>query len=483
MTTKETRPRAIQASDVFLPDAAKDAAVPIWLVSDAAPITALKAEIGETERKWLETVRFTSAAKKQALVAGANGKLGGVAFGLGTGRAGDPSGPSELLIGQLAASLPPGAYRIAGEAANAQLAAIAWGLGAYRFRRYKNSNGDEPPRLRIPESVDRAAVLNIVEAVWLGRDLINTPASDMGPAELEAAARELTKRHKASISVITGDELLEQNFPMIHAVGRASTREPRLIDIKWKKPGGRKDAPAVTLIGKGICFDTGGLDIKPSSGMLLMKKDMGGAATVLALGHMIMGQGLDVRLRVLIPAAENSIAGNAFRPGDVLSSRGGKSVEIGNTDAEGRLVLADAISLANDDKPDTVLVFATLTGAARVALGPDLPAFFCDDEDFSTRLHTVAQSVGDPIWRLPFWPGYERHLDSDVADMNNVYDSPFAGSITAALFLKRFVTHARRFAHFDLFGWRPATRPLGPKGGEPQTARAVFELLKQEFGA
>lgn len=483
MTTKETRPRATRPSDVFVAESSKDATVPIWLVSDASPASAHKSEIGDAERKWLETVRFTSAAKKQAIVPGLSGKMAGVAFGLGNGQAGEPCGPSELLLGQLAANLPPGGYKISGEPANAALAAVAWGLGAYRYRRYKTTGGDEPPRLRLPPGVDRASVLNTVEAVWLGRDLINTPASDMGPDELEAAARELAGRHKAGIGVVTGDELLEQNFPMIHAVGRASTRAPRLIDIKWKKTGGRDDAPAVTLIGKGICFDTGGLDIKPSSGMLLMKKDMGGAATVLALGHMIMGQGLDVRLRILIPAAENSISGNAFRPGDVLASRGGKSVEIGNTDAEGRLVLADAISLANEDHPDTMLVFATLTGAARVALGPDLPAFFCDDDGFAKQLLATGESVGDPVWRMPFWPGYERHLDSDVADMNNVYDSPFAGSITAALFLKRYVTHAKRFAHFDIYGWRPAARPLGPKGGEPQGARAVFELLKRELAA
>lgn len=481
MNTKPTPTRPVQPADLYLSERSKDQSVPIWLVSDAAPLSARHAGLGEEERKWLEAVRFTSAAKKQALAPEGGGRIAGVALGLGNGRSGEPSGPSELLVGQLASSLPQGAYQLPATIAEPQLAALAWGLGAYRFRRYKSGGQDEPPRLKVPEGVDRAGLINMVEAVWLGRDLINTPASDMGPADLEAAARELAKKHKATISVVTGDDLLAQNFPMIHAVGRASVREPRLIDIKWKKTGGRKDAPAITLIGKGICFDTGGLDIKPSSGMLLMKKDMGGAATVLTLGHMIMGQGLDVRLRLLIPAAENSIAGNAFRPSDVLASRAGKSVEIGNTDAEGRLVLADAISLADEEKPDTMLVFATLTGAARVALGPDLPAFFCDDDEFATRFVATARDIGDPVWRLPLWPGYERHLDSDVADMNNVYDGPFAGAITAALFLKRFVRNARRFAHIDMYGWRPAPRPLGPKGGEPQTARAVFEVLKREL--
>jgi leucyl aminopeptidase len=319
-----------------------------------------------------------------------------------------------------------------------------------------------------------------VEAIWLGRDLINTPPSDMGPDELEEAARELAARFGARISVITGTALLEQNFPMIHAVGRASPRAPRLIDLQWSKPGGRDNAPRITLVGKGICFDTGGLDIKPAAGMLLMKKDMGGAATALTLGHLIMGTGLDLRLRILIPAAENSIAGNAFRPSDVLQSRSGKTVEVGNTDAEGRLVLADAISLADEEKPDSILVFATLTGAARVALGPELPALFTNDDAFAASVHTHGLNVGDPVWRMPLWAGYERHLDSDVADMNNVYESPFAGAVTAALFLQRFCKRAKRFAHFDLFGWRPAQRPLGPKGGEPQTARAVFAALEAE---
>jgi leucyl aminopeptidase len=265
---------------------------------------------------------------------------------------------------------------------------------------------------------------------------------------------------------------------MIHAVGRASTRPPRLIDVTW----GRADAPRVTLVGKGICFDTGGLDIKPASAMLLMKKDMGGAAAALALAHMVMAGALDVRLRVLIPAAENSIAGNAFRPGDVLTSRAGKTVEIGNTDAEGRLVLADALALADEERPDTLVSFATLTGAARVALGPELPPLYTDDDAFAGALAAAGLRVGDPVWRMPFWSGYESSLDSPVADMNNVADGPFAGSVTAALFLRSFVKQARRFAHFDIYGWRPAPKPLGPKGAEVQAARAVFEVMRAERG-
>ncbi|HXF54152.1 MAG TPA: leucyl aminopeptidase family protein, partial [Hyphomicrobiaceae bacterium] len=311
------------------------------------------------------------------------------------------------------------------------------------------------------------------------RDLINTPANDMGPAELEEAARAIGARHGARVTSIIGDALIEANFPMIHAVGRASSRPPRLIDVTW----GRSDAAKVTVVGKGICFDTGGLDIKPSSAMLLMKKDMAGAATALALAAMIMGLKLDVRLRVLIPAAENSIAGNAFRPRDVLKTRAGISVEVGNTDAEGRLVLADALTLADAEAPDTLLTFSTLTGAARVALGAELPALYTDEDAFAAQIIAAGDSVGDPVWRMPFWKGYARQLDSDVADMGNVSDSPMAGSIIAALFLRRFVTRATRFAHFDIYGWRTAAAPLGPKGGEPQGARTALAVLEQFYGA
>jgi leucyl aminopeptidase len=385
---------------------------------------------------------------------------------------------AELAVGALPSMMPPGRYRLASAVGDAELAAVAWGLGAYRFRRYKSSNGntDETATLEMPGEAEGGRARAIVEAVAMGRDLINTPASDLGPEELEDAARSLATRHDASATSIVGDDLLARNFPMIHAVGRASQRAPRLIDIAW----GRTQAPRVTLVGKGICFDTGGLDIKPASGMLIMKKDMGGAAAALALGHMIMSAHLDVRLRILIPAAENSISGNAFRPGDVLKSRAGKSVEIGNTDAEGRLVLADALALADEEKPDTLLSFATLTGAARVALGPDLPPFFTDDDAFADAVLSAGLRVGDPVWRMPFWAGYEANLDSSVADMNNVSDGPFAGAVTAALFLRRFVRQARRYGHFDIYGWRPAQKPLGPKGGEVQAARAVFDMLRTQ---
>jgi leucyl aminopeptidase len=471
-------------ADIFTTDMPDDS-IPLYLVREgvAGDLDALS----PAHRTWLEANGFQGgAARKQVALAGADGKLAGIALGLGNGNLGDPCGPSALLVGQVAQSAVAGTYRLAGDIGTdaARLVAIAWGLGAYRFQRCKSApRVAAPARLAWPAGVDRASVTAVVEAIWMARDLINTPASDLGPAELELAARDLAARNSAVVTSIVGDDLLAENFPMIHAVGRASTRAPRLVDIRWQPPGCRADAPRVTLVGKGICFDTGGLDIKPSSNMLLMKKDMGGAATAMALGQMIMAHGLDVRLRILVAAAENSIDGNAFRPSDVLKSRAGRTVEIGNTDAEGRLVLADALALACEEAPDTLLCFATLTGAARVALGPDLPAFFSDDDALAASVATAGLAVGDPVWRLPLWPGYERNLDSEVADMGNVADGPFAGAITAALFLKRFAAGARRFAHIDLYGWRPSLRPLGPKGGEAQTARALFEVLRAELEA
>jgi len=465
---------AWSARDVFDDGTSGDAGVPVWLLQQGENPLGLSA----AQSNWLNAQKFAGGAKKQVSIPGSDGAIAAVALGLGNGRVGEPSGPSDVLAGQLAQTLPSAMYHFAGERAS-ELAAIAWGLGAYRFNRYRSAVDSAAMRakLRIPQSADAARVINTTEAIWFGRDLINTPASDMGPQELEDAARHLAARHGAHVHSIVGDDLLTQNFPMIHAVGRASPRPPRLIDMTW----GPDDAPKITLVGKGITFDTGGLDIKPASGMLIMKKDMGGAATALALAHMIMGQKLRCRLRVLIASAENSISGDAFRPGDILQSRAGISVEIGNTDAEGRLVLADALALADEESPDSVFVFATLTGAARSALGPDLPAFFTDCDTFGASLPVTSAAIGDPVWRMPLWDGYKRHLETEIADINNVWDTPFAGAITAALFLRRFVKNARRFAHFDLYGWRPVLRPLGPKGGEPQTARAVMDHLQREL--
>jgi leucyl aminopeptidase len=456
-----------------LVEGAGEASIPIWFARNRE--WARQAPLSPSQRAWVEAQAFSGAARKHLLLPSADGTLAGAVLGLGE-EGGDFMQRPELAVGQLASVLPPNLYHLADGLGDPGLAAVAWGLGAYRFLRYKSSpEGEGVARLATPAGVERMRALAIIEAVWLGRDLINTPASDMGPEQLEDAVRQLALRHGADVSSVIGDALSSTGMAMIHAVGRASERPPRLIDLSWGRPGARK----VTLVGKGICFDTGGLDIKPASGMLLMKKDMGGAATALALGHMVMESKLDVRLRILIPAADNSISGNAFRPGDVLRSRAGITVEVGNTDAEGRLVLADALALADTERPELLASFATLTGAARVALGPDLPPFFTDDEWLATAIADAARRVGDPLWRMPFWPGYEANLESPVADMNNVSDGPFAGSVTAALFLRRFVKQAVRYVHFDIYGWRPAAKALGPRGGEPQAARAVFELLSR----
>jgi leucyl aminopeptidase len=472
MAAKDKAKHASASAAVLLASEVKKKSVPVWLARNAQWLR--KAPLSEAQRAWVEAQGFKGAARKHALLPGPDGALAGAVLGLGEERATDPMDKPELAVGLLPAILPSGCYHLADDLAEPELAAVAWGLGAYRFRRYKSAGGDDVAQLKVPSGVDHAGALAQIEAVWLGRDLINTPASDMGPQELEDAARLLAKTHGAQVTSIVGDELLARNFPLIHAVGRASPRAPRLIDLTWGRAGKKQ----VTLVGKGIAFDTGGLDIKPASGMLIMKKDMGGAASALALGHMVMAAKLDVRLRILIPAAENSIAGNAFRPGDVIASRAGRTVEIGNTDAEGRLVLADALALADEEKPAAVISFATLTGAARVALGPDLPPLYCDDDALAQSIVAAGNRVGDPVWRMPFWSAYDANLDSAVADMNNVSESPFAGSVTAALFLRRFVKQSARYVHLDIYGWRQAAKPLGPRGGEPQAARAIFEVLR-----
>ncbi|MEZ5817558.1 MAG: leucyl aminopeptidase family protein [Hyphomicrobiaceae bacterium] len=427
---------------------------------------------------WLKAIGFKGAARRHALLPDGEGGVAGAVLGIGDPADLAPSEPVESLVGLLPPVLPSGDWHLATPVANAGLAALAWALGAYRFRRYKSGSADVQPRLALPDDVDRVRLTALAEGVALGRDLINVPANDMGPEEIEAAAARVATHHGARIAVVAGDDLLGRNFPLIHAVGRASPRAPRLIDVT----AGREDAPKVTIVGKGIAFDTGGLDIKPSSAMLLMKKDMGGAAAALALAHMILATGLDVRLRLIIAAAENSVSGNAFRPGDVIRSRAGKTVEIGNTDAEGRLVLADALALADEEAPDYVFTFATLTGAARVALGPEIVPFYATDDALAAALTEAGNAVGDAVWRMPLRTPYESWLDSQVADMNNVAEGGFAGSIVGAMFLKRFVTRARRFAHFDIYGWRPQAKALGPRGGETQAARAVFEALAHIHG-
>jgi leucyl aminopeptidase len=417
-----------------------------------------------------EAQGFEAGAGQVQLLPGTDGTLAAALFGLGSGT------PDPLLAGKLPGGLPAGAYRLVGADDEAQ-ACLAFLLGGYRFTRYRKGK-DKALTLVAPAGIDVAEINRIAGAVRLGRDLINTPSNDCGPADLEAAARALAVRMQASLRVIEGEALLAENFPMIHAVGRASTRAPRLIDLGWGDP----THPKVTLVGKGVCFDTGGLNLKPDAGMLLMKKDMGGAATVLAAAQMIMEAGLRVRLRVLVPAVENSVSGNAFRPGDVLPSRKGLTVEIGNTDAEGRLILADALALADEDEPDLLVDFATLTGAARVALGPDLPPFYTDDDALAASIAAAGIAVADPVWRMPLWQPYAGMLDSKIADINHVSGGAFAGSVTAALFLHRFVEKARSWVHFDVFGWVPAEKPGRPFGGEPQGARLLFRLLDERYG-
>jgi leucyl aminopeptidase len=455
----------IDPSSVLLPPS--ETGVPVILFS-AREWEGARQGLGSSARNWCDAHAFKAQPGRSLAVPGQGGAIAQVL----AGRQDDADG---FALSRLCRTLPPGNYRLEGDVADAGLVALGWCLEAYGFSAY--SKPQQPlAKLVCPRGVDRAAVLRAARATYLVRDLVNTPASDMGPDELEAEAAKLARAHKAKLAVTSG-RALEKGFPMIHAVGRASPRAPRLIDFTW----GPARAPRVTLVGKGVCFDTGGLDIKPASGMALMKKDMGGAANVLGLAQMIMEAKLKLRLRVLIPAVENAISGNAFRPGDVLRSRKGLTVEIGNTDAEGRLVLADALALADEESPDLLIDMATLTGAARVALGPDLPPFYTDDDDLADAMARAGQAENDPVWRLPLWRSYHRLFESSVADMNNAGESGFAGSITAALFLRRFVEKARAHVHFDVFAWTPAALPGRPKGGEAQAMRALFSVIRDRY--
>lgn len=393
---------------------------------------------------------------------------------LGVGDETDP-----FIAAVIAEKGTEGDYFLRGElsAGAAEKAAFGFLLGAYRFDRYKKQKHAKA-RLIAPQGVDVERVRRLASATAVTRDLVNTPAGDMTPSALEDAARSLAKAHDAQVTSVIGDELLRRNFPMIHAVGRAATAAPRLIELVH----GEADAPKVTVIGKGVCFDSGGLDIKNADGMRIMKKDMGGAATALGLAEIVMGEKLRVRLRVLIPAVENAISGNAFRPGDILPTRKGLTVEIANTDAEGRLILADALALGAEDSPQMLITLATLTGAARTALGPDLAPFYCTDEALSADIAKAAEATSDPVWRMPLWSGYEHMLTSPVADLNNSPSGPFAGSITAALFLRRFAPPQIPYAHFDIYAWRSRALPGRPIGGEAQAIRALFEMLRRRYG-
>ena len=449
------------------------ASLPLTLIdpSDLAGWTSSQTPAVQT---WLAATGFEAALGDVRLLPAPDGQILGALVGLGTEKT-----RARLRFGtaRAVAALPAGTWHITDGAPRRSVneTALGWLLAQYRFDRYRPQTKPQPV-LKLPAGVDGKRLLAMAEGEYLTRDLINTPASDLGPAELETAFLDLAARFGAVAHVIRGDDLLTQNFPMIHAVGRASDRAPRLLDLRWGTAG-----PRLTLVGKGVCFDTGGLNIKPSSGMLLMKKDMGGAATVLGLASMIMRLGLPIRLRVLVPAVENSISGRAMRPRDILTSRKGLTVEVNDTDAEGRLVLADALAYACEDPTDAIISMATLTGAARVAVGPDLAPYYTDDAVMAQTLEAGAKTGFDPVWRLPFHDPYEAVIEPGIADLDNAPGFGFAGSITAALFLRRFVD-TTRYLHFDIYGHTPTDQPARPKGGTGQGARAILESLPGMLG-
>jgi leucyl aminopeptidase len=465
-------------SDVIL-DTAQGPVVPVHALLESETATLL-----DTAQPFVKAFAALSDFKGKAgqvlNVPGADGALLSVWFGLGAG--GDP-----MAFRTLAAKLPAGTYRIAAAPKDlaAEQIALAFALGSYRFDRYK-AHGAERAKLLV-EGIDAAEVRHVAHACALARDMVNTPANDMGPLQLETIAREIAEQYGAQITVITGEGLLEANYPAVHAVGRAAdpARAPRMIELTWDGSGRKTDRPLVCLVGKGVVFDTGGLDIKPSAGMRQMKKDMGGAAHALALGRMIMAAKLPVRLAILAPVVENAISGDAMRPGDVLASRKGLSIEVGNTDAEGRLILADALTRAGELEPALTIDLATLTGAARVALGPQLPPFYTDDEGLAADIERAAKAAYDPVWRMPLWKGYVDALDSDVAEIKNDPDAwAQAGSVTAALFLQRFAPAGPKcgpWAHFDVFAWNPRNRQGHPAGAEAQAIRGLYRMIRERF--
>jgi leucyl aminopeptidase len=464
-------------SSHLLSEAESAGARPVWLVSEQGLSQWLEVQ-PPSVRSWAKAQGF--AAEKQKLLQIPTGTGDGIAgAALGLGPVAELAEPTLWTSAGLPDRLPPGRYRFAGtfSTVGATQLTLGWEYGSYRFSRYRKSAA-EVPALVAPAGTDLEYVRLASEALGEARDLINTPANDLGPQELGEAVQRLALQHEAECRIIVGEDLLRQNYPLIYEVGKGSAREPRLIDMRWGKRGN----PLVTLVGKGVSFDTGGLDIKPGSGMILMKKYMGGAALVLALARMLMGADAPVQLRLLIPAVENSISGRSFRPSDILRSRQGLTVEIGNTDAEGRLILADALTEADSEQPSLLVDLATLTGAARVALGPELPAIYSTPADLAEQLRQVGEREADPMWPMPLWPAYDEDLGSRVADLNNVSATQFAGSITAALFLKRFVTRTRHWLHGDVYAWNPKERPGRPLGADPQTVRALYRLIRQRFG-
>jgi leucyl aminopeptidase len=444
-------------------------AIPIWFVN-ATDWEDVKSSIGEVAAVFAEHCGFAPKAGRLQLLPAAGGGLAGVLFGVDGP---DATARDPLAAGKLATALPRGAYFLANPPPDPDLAALAFLLGRYRYLRFKPE--PEPgPNLVAPQGVDARRIERIAAAIAFGRDLVNAPANVLGPHELEQAAVKLAEGFDASVRMVRGGELIAGNFPLVHAVGRAAAEAPRIVDFVW----GRESAPRVTLVGKGVTFDSGGLDIKPASGMELMKKDMGGAATALTLARLVMEASLDLRLRVIIPIVENAVSAAAMRPGDVIVSRKGLAVEIGNTDAEGRLILADALALADEDAPELLVDFATLTGAARVALGPDLAPFYTDDDGLAGAIADRAARVADPVWRMPLWRPYDTMIEGTIGDVTNSgTGAGMAGSIAAALFLRRFVEKAKAWAHFDIYAWNPKPRAHAPAGGEIQAARALFDLL------
>jgi leucyl aminopeptidase len=443
--------------------------IPVECV-DAGSTAACRRKLDTHARRWLDATGFEARPGRVALIPDRNGRLARVLVGV------DVAEPLWALAA-LPWQLPVGRYALAAEgvALDHALAALGWALGAYRFTRYRKA-GRDPARLLVEKSV-HAALLPLIDAVTQVRDLVNTPTEDLGPQQLADAVKALAKPHRAKVREWVGDALLKANFPTIHAVGRASHRAPRLIELTWGKAGD----PQLVLVGKGVCFDSGGLNLKVGDGMRWMKKDMGGAAHAIALAGLVMQAKLPVRLRLLIPAVENSVAGNALRPGEVVRTRAGHSVEIDNTDAEGRLILCDALAYACEQQPDLVVDFATLTGAARVALGPDLPGLFANRDALADAVLASARDTHDPLWRLPLWQPYRRMLDSHLADFANSSPSRHAGAITAALYLQRFVPEATPWLHVDVYAWNDAERPGRPRGGEAQGLRAFFAFLRQRY--
>ena len=434
------------------------AALPGWL--DAHP----------ESREWIAAVGFKAEPGTFAFLPGKGGAPSAVL-------ASPVDSGSVWSFAGLPMALPEGTYFLDLDGSDSATdAALGWALGSYAFSRYRTAKR-APATLVWPAAADQGEVARLAQSVFLARDLINTPCEDMGPEHLADAVLAVARSHGATTEVIVGDDLLKRNYPTIHIVGRASARAPRLIDLRW----GDETAPRVTLVGKGVCFDTGGLDLKPRDAMLEMKKDMGGAAVMLALASALMSAKVPIRLRLLIPAVENSVAGNAYRPRDIVRTRNGKTVEIGNTDAEGRLILCDALAEADSERPDLLLDCATLTGAARVALGTELQALFCDDDEVAGGLLKAGVRAGDPLWRMPIWRSYRKHIDGKCADLNNVAQAPFAGSIIAALYLAEFVSASTRWAHLDIMGSNPASAPGRPEGGEATGMRALYTYLRQRY--